>query len=39
MLCGRPPEQAGIVEPEEMAVARQLLGKHVPKETNTHNNR
>jgi hypothetical protein len=26
----------GIVKPEETAVVRKLLGKHVPKATNTH---
>jgi hypothetical protein len=34
-----PPQQAGIVEPEETAVARQRLGKHVPAAMNTRNNR
>jgi hypothetical protein len=31
-----PPQQALIVDPEEMAVARQQLGKHVSTATNTH---
>jgi hypothetical protein len=33
-LC-LPPQQAGIVEPEETAVARQRLGKYVFAATNT----
>jgi hypothetical protein len=30
------PQQASIVEPEDMAVPRQQLGKHVAMATNTH---
>jgi hypothetical protein len=30
------PNKAGIVEPEQTAVARQRFGKHVPAATNTH---
>jgi hypothetical protein len=29
-------KQAGIVEPEETAVARQRLSKHIPSATNAH---
>jgi hypothetical protein len=39
-LCAQPSHpqhlKAGILEPEETAVAVQQLGKHVPMVTNTH---
>jgi hypothetical protein len=39
-LCAQPSHpqhlKAGIVEPEEMAVAMQWLGKHIPMVMNTH---
>jgi hypothetical protein len=34
--CCVPPKQAVIVEPEDTAVARQRLGKHVQAATNAH---
>jgi hypothetical protein len=36
-VCVHPERQkTGIVEPEETAVARQRLAKHLPASTNTH---
>jgi hypothetical protein len=35
-VCPSERLKAGMVEPEDTAVARQRLGKHVPATTNTH---